>query len=102
MKLCGAQLRPVAGNVAANADVFQQRSDAHDITIGLGLPLAVDSGVRIAMVWFAPWAGREVYAKQLLHADERPYFVAGDGQLVLRARGGTERVTTGSCARLRR
>jgi predicted amidohydrolase len=132
MNLCAAQLRAVAGDVAANAakhlelialavaeradlvffpelsltgyeprlaaslachhadprlDAFQQRSDAHEVIIGLGLPLTFESGVRIGMVWFAPGAPRKIYAKQQLHADELPYFVAGDGQLVLKAAG---------------
>jgi predicted amidohydrolase len=39
------------------------------------------------MVVFRPDAARIVYSKQHLHADEMPYFVAGDGQVTL-ASGG--------------
>jgi predicted amidohydrolase len=66
-------------------DVLQQRSDTHGITIGAGLPIVVGSQVRIGTVWFAPRFPRRVYAKQLLHADELPFFAPGDGQLVLEA-----------------
>jgi predicted amidohydrolase len=64
-------------------DRFQYRSDAHNIMIGVGLPLAVESGVQIGMAWFVPRTPRRSYAKQQLHADELPYFVAGDQQLLL-------------------
>ncbi|MEL6381189.1 MAG: carbon-nitrogen hydrolase family protein [Cyanobacteria bacterium J06626_18] len=128
MKLGAAQLRPVAGDIAANTtkhlqlielaitqnadlvyfpelsltgyeprlakalaiastdsylDVFQQYSDTHNIIIGVGLPIAVGAQVQIGMVWFAPNAPRRSYGKQQLHADELPFFVPGNQQLVL-------------------
>lgn len=64
-------------------DVFQQRSDTNHIMIGVGLPISVGSSVQIGMVWFAPSAPRRGYAKQQLHADELPFFVPGDRQLIL-------------------
>ncbi|MEL6602137.1 MAG: carbon-nitrogen hydrolase family protein [Cyanobacteria bacterium J06614_10] len=64
-------------------NVFQQRSDEHKIVIGVGLPISVESGVQIGMIWFTPNRPRRCYAKQQLHADELPFFVAGDEQLVL-------------------
>lgn len=64
-------------------DVFQRRSDEDRLLIGVGMPIAVASGVRIGMVWFAPDEARRTYAKQQLHADEHPYFVPGTGQLLL-------------------
>lgn len=64
-------------------DVFQQSSDTLNIIIGVGLPIGVESGVQIGMVWFEPKATRRSYSKQQLHADELPFFVAGDRQLVL-------------------
>lgn len=66
-------------------DIFQQYSEAHHIIIGLGLPLSVGTAVQIGMVWFVPNAPRRNYAKQQLHADELPFFVAGNSSLVLEA-----------------
>ena len=68
-------------------EVFQQRSDAGNMVIGVGLPLAVEGGVQIGMVWFAPHEPRRTYAKQQLHADELPFFVPGTSQLLLKAGG---------------
>lgn len=132
MRLCAAQFRPFAGDIARNAvrhleivelavaqcanlvffpelsltgyeprlaaslassavdprlDVFQQRSDAHNIVIGIGLPIASGSGVQIGMVWFVPGAPRRVYTKQQLHVDEMPCFVPGSEQIVLEVAG---------------
>lgn len=64
-------------------DRLQQCSDTHNIVIGAGLPITVESGVQIGMVWFTPQRPRRLYAKQQLHADEHPFFVAGEGQLLL-------------------
>jgi predicted amidohydrolase len=64
-------------------DVFQMLSHALRITIGVGLPTADGSGVRISMLLLQPNAARIVYSKQYLHADELPYFVAGSGQVTL-------------------
>lgn len=128
MKLCAVQIRPTAGDVAANIakhlqfielaaahgadlvffpelsltgyeprlarslatdevdprfDVFQQRSDALGIIIGVGVPLSAGSQLQIGMVWFAPCQLRRTYAKQQLHADEVPFFVEGDSQITL-------------------
>jgi predicted amidohydrolase len=128
MKVCAVQIRPVAGEFAANVrkhlelldlasaheadlvffpelsltgyeprlaaslasdafdhrlDVFQERSDANNLLVGVGMPIAIDASVRIGMVWFTPGAPRRTYAKQQLHVDEHPYFTPGDGQLVL-------------------
>ncbi|MBD2104307.1 carbon-nitrogen hydrolase family protein [Leptolyngbya sp. FACHB-261] len=65
-------------------DVFQQCSDVHNITIGVGLPRLTGSQVQIGMIWFTPNAPRQTYAKQQLHIDEIPFFGQGDKQLVLR------------------
>jgi len=67
----------------ARLDVFQMLSYALRITIGVGAPTRVIGGVRISMIVFRPDAARIVYSKQHLHADELPYFVAGDGQATL-------------------
>ena len=65
-------------------DIFQQRSDAHNIVIGVGLPISLGDEAQIGMVWFAPRVPRRTYAKQLLHGDEEPFFRPGDGQLLLK------------------
>jgi predicted amidohydrolase len=62
---------------------LQQLSDAHSLTIGVGLPLKQDDDVQIGMVWCAPKVSSRVYAKQQLHSDELAYFVGGINQLVI-------------------
>jgi predicted amidohydrolase len=47
------------------------------------------------MIVFRPNAGRIVYSKQHLHADELPYFVAGDGQVTLAA--GSDLIAPAIC-----
>jgi predicted amidohydrolase len=66
-------------------EALQECSDAHNLLIGVGLPASFQSSVRIGMVWFSPMMPRRTYAKQFLHADELPFFVRGEGQLILKA-----------------
>lgn len=78
----------LADTLATSADdarlnVFQQMSDAQGITIGVGMPLRTEKGITISMLVFQPNASVQVYAKQQLHADEKPYFVEGNQQLIL-------------------
>lgn len=70
-------------------DVLQARADDANIIIGAGLPIRAPQGVHIAMVWFQPHTQRQVYAKQQLHRDEFPFFVAGDEHKVLVVGGHT-------------
>ena len=79
----------------ARLDVFQMLSHALRITIGVGAPTLGVNGVRISMLVFRPDAARIVYSKQHLHADELPYFVAGDGQVTLAS--GKEVVAPAIC-----
>ena len=67
----------------ARLDVFDMLSHALRITIGIGAPTLGFDGIRISTIVFRPGAARIVYSKQHLHADELPYFVAGDGQVTL-------------------
>jgi predicted amidohydrolase len=69
----------------ARLDLFEMLSHALRITVGIGAPTLGFDGVRISMIVFRPDAARIVYSKQHLHADELPYFVAGDGQVTLAA-----------------
>jgi predicted amidohydrolase len=71
----------------ARLDVFELLSHALRVTIGVGAPTLGFGGVRISMIVFRPDAPRIVYSKQHVHADELPYFVAGDGQVTLPAGG---------------
>lgn len=57
---------------------FQILSDEHGITIGVGAPTKSDLGICISMILFQPNQPRITYSKKYLHADEEPFFVAGD------------------------
>ncbi len=76
--------KPLAMTMADPAlAVFKEQSDRYGMTIGVGIPLAAGEQVRIAMAWFIPNEPSLSYAKQQLHEDELPYFVAGKEQVVL-------------------
>jgi len=62
---------------------FQQLSDENKIIIGFGLPIKSEEGIYISMLTFQPNQAQQIYAKQQLHEDERPYFIEGKKQLVL-------------------
>lgn len=64
-------------------DDFQETSNDNNITIGIGVPTKVSSGIQISMLIFQPNLPRQAYAKQQLHPDEFPYFVSGDKQIIL-------------------
>ncbi|CAM3882558.1 (R)-stereoselective amidase [Pseudomonas reidholzensis] len=72
---------------ASLLDPLQALCDRHGISVALGLPLAAAEGVRIGMPILRPGAARLNYAKQRLHADELPFFVAGDQPLLFDAGG---------------
>lgn len=57
--------------------VFQQLSDARQITIGVGLPTKTAMGIHITMVILQPGKPRQANSKMYLHADEEPFFVSG-------------------------
>ncbi|MCB0756627.1 MAG: carbon-nitrogen hydrolase family protein, partial [Flavobacteriales bacterium] len=59
---------------------FQELADNHGITIALGAPTKAANGLHISMLIFQPKQERTVYSKQLLHADELPYFVGAENQ----------------------
>ena len=61
----------------AQFTVFQQISDAKNITIGIGVPTKSFSGISITMVLFQPNKPRETYSKRYLHSSEEPFFVRG-------------------------
>lgn len=55
---------------------FQEMSDQHQITIGIGVPLQKEDGVAIGALFFRPQQSRCSYTKAYLHVDEEPYFVS--------------------------
>lgn len=57
--------------------VFQQASDANNLTIGIGAPLQKAEGLTISLLLFQPHRQREIYSKRHLHPDEEPFFVSG-------------------------
>ncbi|MDO6602441.1 carbon-nitrogen hydrolase family protein [Arenibacter palladensis] len=64
-------------------NVFQDISDANKIAIGVGLPIQSEVGILIGMVIFQPNQPRQTYFKQILHPDEKPYFVEGSEHTIL-------------------
>ncbi len=75
--------------------VFQRWADSRRITIGVGLPTRYRSGVRISMILFQSRKPPLSYAKQQLHSDELPFFVYGEGQLIITA--GEHRLAPAIC-----
>jgi len=67
-------------------DIFQEISDNNNIIIGLGLPTATESKIRISMVIFEPNKQRQTYSKQQLHSDEFLYFENGVGQVIIKTK----------------
>lgn len=69
-------------------EVFQQLSNAHQLLLAVGLPLKNTTGKPfISMLIFQPHQPRSSYNKQMLHADEHPFFTAGITPVVLKHHG---------------
>jgi predicted amidohydrolase len=64
---------------------FQEISNSHNITIGVGMPTKSNSEILISMIIFQPNKSRQTYSKQILHSDEFPYFINGQQQIILTA-----------------
>ncbi|RCR66162.1 carbon-nitrogen hydrolase family protein [Larkinella punicea] len=79
-------------------DVFQTQSDAHRITIGVGVPIRSEKGIWISLLIFQPNQPRHLYSKTYLHADEEPFFVSG--QSTLRFLGEKANVALAICYEL--
>ncbi|MCO7514017.1 carbon-nitrogen hydrolase family protein [Pseudomonas guariconensis] len=67
---------------SALLDPLQALCDRHGVNVAVGLPLPAADGVHIGLPILRPHAPRLAYAKQRLHSDELPFFVAGDRPLV--------------------
>jgi predicted amidohydrolase len=65
-------------------ELFQKIADADLITIGIGVPLLTDDGIRVSQVYFQPDKPREMYSKVFLHSSEEEYFIRGDRYINLR------------------
>lgn len=65
-------------------NIFQQISNNNKIIIGIGLPTATESKIRISRVIFEANKPRQTYSKQQLHSDEFPYFENGVGQVIIK------------------
>lgn len=74
---------------------FQLLSDAHQITIGVGMPTKTVDGINISLLIFQPNHERLVYAKQMLHIDEVPYFVCGNKSVLIDIKG--KKIAFGIC-----
>lgn len=64
-------------------DEFQRLSDQYGMLIAVGAPTQGREGIEISMISFQPGQPRTCYSKQILHADELPFFAAGSRKLVL-------------------
>ena len=80
-----ASLATTSDDVRLNG--IQALSDQYNLTVALGLPLRVSTGVQIGMVIFQADQPRLVYAKQFLHEDELPYFVPGSESMRFEVEG---------------
>lgn len=79
----------------SSLDEFQVYSNKYQIVIAVGMPLRSAEGIQIALFFFQPNHPRSYYAKQLLHEDEYPYFVAGNKTTYLTIKG--QKVAFGIC-----
>jgi len=64
-------------------DCFQELSDIHKITIGVGLPTKINDDLYISMIIFRPDKERITYSKQYLYPTEVSIFTPGCNPLVL-------------------
>ena len=67
--------------------LFQEMSDHHEVTIGVGVPTKNEAGICISMVLFQPYQTRQIYHKRYLHGDEEPFFVGGANFPYLKVNG---------------
>lgn len=66
---------------------LHQFSRERQLAIAAGAPKKTARGIEIAMLWFWGDCERRSYSKQILHGDEKPYFVEGVDDFML-YRGG--------------
>ncbi len=62
--------------------IFKDLSNRGNINICIGVPCEVNGGIQIGMIIFSPSTQAQLYSKQYLHADELPFFKAGQKQVL--------------------
>lgn len=66
---------------------LRETSGALGVSIACGAPLLAGPGVEIGMIIFTPGQAPTTYAKQRLHEDETPFFIAGTRETQIRLAG---------------
>lgn len=74
---------------------FEELSNQHRITIGIGMPTLSNEEINISMIIFQSGQKRQTYSKQILHSDEVPYFACGEQDLILKIK--QKKVAFGIC-----
>jgi len=67
--------------------VLQKLSNKLNIGIAAGLPVRTGEGICISLLIYQPGLPVLVYSKQMLHSDELPYFIPGQGQIIFSVKG---------------
>lgn len=62
---------------------FQMIADNNHLTIGVGIPLKSNSGVKISMAIFQPQVPFKFYSKQILDPSETQSFINGDESMII-------------------
>ena len=62
---------------------IQEKSNALNIIIGVGVPLKGANGITISLLLFHPNEPLQIYHKHFLHEDELPFFVSGENDSIL-------------------
>ncbi|WP_407402292.1 carbon-nitrogen hydrolase family protein [Chryseobacterium sp.] len=65
-------------------DIFQKKSDEHNITIGIGLPTMKNDKIFISMIIFQPCKEKIIYSKQNLFPSEKELFTKGNKQIIVK------------------
>ena len=65
-------------------DIFQNISNKHALTIGVGVQTKSDADVFISLILFQPYKKRQTYSKKYLHIDEKAYFKSGQNFPILK------------------
>ncbi|MEL6925527.1 MAG: nitrilase-related carbon-nitrogen hydrolase, partial [Bacteroidota bacterium] len=62
---------------------------------GIPAPMRVEDKIFIGLIYFQPQQQRQLYCKQLLHEDERPYFSEAQEQVIFQL--GEQKITPAIC-----
>ena len=78
-------------------DTFERIATRDEITICIGMPIQSVTGkdIYISMLIFQPHQERKCYSKQLLHTDEKPYFVEGSQPMIFTVK--SKKIAPGIC-----